>query len=152
MTLSLRTAGSSQGPHLEEAEEELARRREWLPWLAVGLAGLSAWAVAGLLPLAVEGGPVFCLFRRVSGVACPGCGLTRAFGALAGGRLQEAMAFHPLAPLLAVELVGAWLAWGVWIGARRRLVGLRLARWLALGTAGALLAVWGVRLWQGTLP
>ena len=45
-----------------------------------------------------QDGPVFCLWRRLLGVECPGCGLVRAFSLCAHGRLAEAFAANPLFP------------------------------------------------------
>jgi hypothetical protein len=50
-------------------------------------------------------GPVLCPFRRITGVWCPGCGMTRAFGWLAHGDLHQSLRYHPLAPLLLIEAV-----------------------------------------------
>lgn len=47
-----------------------------------------------------------CIYRRVTGVECGGCGLTRAFVQLAHGHPQEALRLNPVAPLLF-----AWCAW-----------------------------------------
>ena len=53
-------------------------------------------------------GPVLCPLRRIAGVWCPGCGMTRAFGWLAHGDLHQSVRYHPLAPLLLIEgLIGA---------------------------------------------
>jgi hypothetical protein len=52
-------------------------------------------------------GPVLCPLRRITGVWCPGCGMTRAFGWLAHGDLHQSLRYHPLAPLLLIEgLIG----------------------------------------------
>jgi hypothetical protein len=53
-------------------------------------------------------GPVLCPFRRITGVWCPGCGMTRAFGWLAHGDLHQSLRYHPLALLLLIEgVIGA---------------------------------------------
>lgn len=39
---------------------------------------------------------VGCVFKAVLGVPCPGCGQTRAWFALFGGRMAEAFYWHPL--------------------------------------------------------
>lgn len=45
--------------------------------------------------------PGLCLFHRVTGLDCPGCGMTRAFAALLRGDLGAAEALHPFSgPLL----------------------------------------------------
>ena len=47
-----------------------------------------------------------CAFHDISGLNCPGCGLTRMVKALVAGELYQAMRFNPLAffgaPILAV--------------------------------------------------
>ena len=79
-----------------------------------------------------------CLARALSGVPCPGCGMTRAFLLLGQLRLEAGIAQHPLAPgLLAATL---WLALG------RRLP---RSRWLVGGALVAVLAVWVGRLAVG---
>lgn len=49
-----------------------------------------------------------CVFHLVTGLHCPGCGLTRALHALAHGEVARAWSMHPLLlaalPLLAVML------------------------------------------------
>jgi hypothetical protein len=41
-----------------------------------------------------------CWFRRLSGLPCPGCGLTRSLLALTQGDLRRSVAFHPFGPLV----------------------------------------------------
>ena len=42
-----------------------------------------------------------CVFRNVTGLPCPGCGLTRAFLSLIQGRWSDSLRFHPfLLPVL----------------------------------------------------
>jgi hypothetical protein len=101
---------------------------------ASGLA-LHAWGVdlLGHLP-----GRTICPFNAVTGLPCPGCGMTRAMLALGQGRLAAAAIFNPLAPpLLAVML--AWL-----LGARISAARHRAALWTLLG---AVLVFWAARLW-----
>lgn len=47
-----------------------------------------------------------CVYRRVTGVECGGCGLTRGFVALAHGDLRGAVRLNPFTPV-----VFAWVAW-----------------------------------------
>ncbi len=78
----------------------------------------SAWGapalllLAALLPPAGLGIPV-CLFRALSGLPCPGCGLTRALVALLHGDLAAAFVYHPysfvLLPLLGIMSLHALL-------------------------------------------
>lgn len=88
----------------------------------------------------------------MTGVACPGCGLTRAASSLVRGDLVGAWEFHPL-----VLVALAWAA-GVWVlgylrrrGRRVDLSSRMVSRLLNL-SALALVATWLVRLLTGTLP
>ena len=78
-------------------------------------------ATAGVASVAVAGLGVFgagalwpCAFHVITGLHCPGCGLTRLLHALAHGDLARAWSMNPLAmialPLLAVMLMQWWLA------------------------------------------
>jgi hypothetical protein len=120
-------------------------QRRWLPLLPV--------AVFGVLTLAspTHDGPTLCPFALITGTACPGCGMTRAFAWLLRGDLSQALTYHPLAPLIALELllvVGWWLA--------RRLGRApdpgRLPALVMAVTGVLLLLTWIVRWASGTLP
>jgi hypothetical protein len=50
-----------------------------------------------------------CIFKSLSGLDCPGCGLTRSFCALSKGHLAKAFYFNKLGPFLYVIFAGAWL-------------------------------------------
>ena len=45
-------------------------------------------------------GPVLCPLRSLTGLSCPGCGLTRSFCAAAHGDFTASLDFHPLGPVL----------------------------------------------------
>lgn len=97
-------------------------------------------------------GPTICPFALLTGHACPGCGMTRAMAYLVRGDFDQALLYHPLAPVLALMGI-AGLVW--WIGRRR-------GNWpalsvktinVALSIAGVLLlGVWLTRIATGTLP
>lgn len=113
--------------------------------LAIGI--LHAWTPPSDLVWSV------CFFRRATGISCPGCGLTRAFAALAKGDLAAALTLHPLAPIFALEALVAWAAWGrVVLGRRQAALPWRALNATLLADAVALLALWCVRLATGTLP
>jgi hypothetical protein len=127
-------------------------RRDARLWLLAGFAGLAGLAVLHVWTPSNDPATAVCLSRRLLHLPCPGCGLTRAFAHLAKGEWGAALVAHPLAPVLALEAVLGWLAWGAALAARRpfRLpVG---ADKLALGHAAVLAALWLGRAATGTLP
>ena len=40
-----------------------------------------------------------CIFHELTGLSCPGCGLTRAASALSQGRIREALSWNPMLPV-----------------------------------------------------
>ncbi len=54
---------------------------------------------------AVEALPSLCVFHRVTGFDCPGCGMTRAFICLLRGDWQGAFAVHPFSLPLFISLI-----------------------------------------------
>ncbi|WGY02163.1 DUF2752 domain-containing protein [Nocardioides sp. QY071] len=77
----------------------------------VAAAGVVALGVSALLsPDHIEDGPVICPFRRVTGLPCPGCGLTRSWTYLAHGWWQDSLHAHPFGPLLALVVLGLAVA------------------------------------------
>ena len=83
-------------------------------WLAAAI-----FAGGALLPPAwASAGPPLCPFRLVTGLPCPGCGLTRSLVSLLHGDVSAAVCFHPLGPVVAsvllalaiVELRRTWQA------------------------------------------
>jgi hypothetical protein len=46
-----------------------------------------------------------CLMHRLTGLSCPGCGLTRSITCMTHGDLSRAFAYHPFGPVLWVLLV-----------------------------------------------
>ena len=51
------------------------------------------------------GGPILCPLRLLTGVNCPTCGITRAFGELAQGDLMGSLYLNPLGLALALSLI-----------------------------------------------
>lgn len=76
-----------------------------------GVAAILGAAALVPLPRAAES-PGLCLFHAVTGLRCPGCGLTRGLIFLVQGDVRTATLFHPLVGLALAGLVaaGAWLA------------------------------------------
>ncbi len=68
------------------------------------------FAASVLLPLPSRAGsighlPSICPFYNLTGLPCPGCGLTRAFVCLGHGQWRESLHWHPL----------GWLIYGVFL-------------------------------------
>jgi hypothetical protein len=84
--------------------------------------------------------------------------MTRAFALLAKGEWRAAVTLHPLAPVLALEAVSGWLAWGAALAVRRPLrPPVRAIRLIRVDTvilvhAAVLIALWLGRAATGTLP
>jgi len=111
--------------------------------------------VAALLPISVvANGPALCPFKLMTGLPCPGCGMTRSVVTLLHGDLGASLFYHPLgvvvvALAVAVALVDGWCWWRrsaparsspVWLLDR---IMLSPAPWVAIG---GLTVVWFVRL------
>jgi hypothetical protein len=113
---------------------------------------------AMLVPLDwVQDGPLLCPFRLLTGLPCPGCGMTRSVVALAHGDLQSSLFYHPLGVVVAA--VGSMLVLAdVMELVRRQRAGIdqsngavALLDGLAVGpvvwgSVVVLLGVWAVRL------
>lgn len=111
-------------------------------------------AVVGLLALApvIEDGPTLCPFAICTGMACPGCGMTRAAAQLLRGDFGAAMTFHPLVPLIALQLVAGWVWYLLNRAGRADPVSNRALNVMLIATSLALLGVWLARILSGTLP
>ncbi|MFL6263747.1 MAG: DUF2752 domain-containing protein [Thermoanaerobaculia bacterium] len=121
-------------------------------WLLVGLIGAAGLAVLHVWHPADGPATAFCLSRRLFHLPCPTCGMTRAFALLAKGSWGAAVALHPLAPVLALEMILGWLAWGAALAVQRPLrLPVRIET-LALAHLGVFLALWVGRAATGTLP
>jgi hypothetical protein len=118
---------------------------------ATGFALVALFVLLGFLGQGVESGPAFCLFRRATGIACPGCGLTRAAAALARGDVAGSIGFHPLFALVAAEAGVGWALWGRALYDRGDFPR-RAATLVAVATAALFVAVWIARGLAGTLP
>ena len=59
---------------------------------ALAVLGISLYFTPGTLP-----GFEVCSFKRMTGLPCPGCGLTRAFCSISHGQIGQAWSFNPFA-------------------------------------------------------
>lgn len=143
------------------AAEWSARRSQWLYhalWLALPAAAIGLSAVLEvrdgrevLVPLLDRPLPELCSFRRMTGLDCAGCGLTRSFISIGHGRLADAWNYHP-AGLLLYALAAYQIPWRsaqLWRLARGwpELRAGKSATGLFYILAVVLLGVWIVRLW-----
>lgn len=72
------------------------------------------FATSVLLPLPDRDGsighlPSICPFYNLTGLPCPGCGLTRAFVCLGHGHWRESLHWHPLGWLIYGICILLWL-------------------------------------------
>ncbi len=97
-------------------DQQMSIRRHSDPGLAVRstiavLGSLALLALALRLPTRLIPFST-CGFKNLTGLDCPGCGMTRALTALLRGELAKALTFHPLSPifLAIMTTLTAW-AW-----------------------------------------
>lgn len=108
--------------------------------------------MTALAAFPAHGGPTVCPFALLTGMACPGCGLTRAAAALVRGDVGAAWEFHPLVLLAVAWAIGTWT-----VGLLRRrghpvpIAGRLVNRLLSL-TGFTFVATWLIRMVSGTLP
>ena len=57
--------------------------------------------------------PSVCLFYHLTGLPCPGCGLTRSFVCLGHGHLRESLHWHPLGIVIYGICLLFWLRCGL---------------------------------------
>lgn len=120
---------------------------------AAGFAGLLV--LAGKNPSGHAWFPK-CIFHEVTGLHCPGCGMTRATHAILHGRFAEAVSKNPLVviclPLIAYGVVIETAAW-VW-GCRYRGPRVRWPRWAYWPLLLTIFGYWILRnvpVWPFTL-
>lgn len=94
---------------------------------------------------------IMCPFRRMTGLPCMTCGLTRAFHAISVGNMREAVAYHPLGPFLyGLILFHLTVAISRLFGCRQH--DIKTHSTLVYMTLGILLVSWMLRLATGSLP
>lgn len=82
----------------------------------VAVGGVAAVGLSFLLsPDHVEAGPVLCPFRALTGLPCPGCGLTRSWVYASHGWWRESFAAHPFG----IVVMAAILAFAAAVVVRR---------------------------------
>jgi Protein of unknown function (DUF2752) len=98
-------------------------------------------------------GVVLCPFRALTGLPCPGCGMTRAFCSIGHGELYRAFVYNALAPFVFVAALLLWAhALSTLVGldpARRALERLRPTPRAARVMLAVTLLWWVARLYAG---
>lgn len=114
--------------------------RPWRLTLVLGVAALAvcalvyyAWADPQTTPMPQ------CVFRRLTGWQCPGCGSQRALHALLHGRVAEAWSYNRLLPFL-IALAVAYATGTLWRGSLPRLWRLLNHHYTILAIAAAVIA------------
>lgn len=121
-------------------------------WLVLGLSGAAASFALFLWVPPDDPRYAFCLSRRVLELPCPGCGMVRAMSRLVRGEWSAVWHLHPVAPLLAAQLLGGWILAGLALSGRLKAPSIGVVNYLLLANLALLLGVWLVRLLTGTLP
>ena len=140
-----RGAGVERGARRDS--DRLRRALFVLPLTSAVFAVSATWR-ASELP-----GVVLCPFRALTGLPCPGCGMTRAFCSIGHGELAGAFGYNALAPFV---FAGALLLWAHALatvlkldGARAALERLRPNERAARFMLAVALAWWVARLCAG---
>jgi hypothetical protein len=92
--------------------------------LPAGLGLGAVIAAAAITPAVSTSGPTLCPFRLVTGLPCPGCGLTRSWTAAAHGHLSDAFAYNFFGPISLVVTIAFVGAVGVLLMRRRPVAGM----------------------------
>ncbi|HMI86718.1 MAG TPA: DUF2752 domain-containing protein [Polyangiaceae bacterium] len=123
----------------------MAKSSAQSPLHRAGLVALAGVAGAALLFSPVK----LCLVALALRIPCPGCGMTRATVALLRGEVAQAIALHPLSPVIVPCATGWIVAQTVgYVRGRGTLRGARIPRsveLLAAALAFLLLGVWVAR-------
>lgn len=92
-------------PHRRQSENTIR--------IAAGI-GLGAIITAcAVTPAVSTSGPTLCPFRLITGLPCPGCGLTRSWTAAAHGDIAEAFSYNFFGPISFIATIMFVVAVGV---------------------------------------
>jgi hypothetical protein len=137
-----------QAINFSHDDGDAARRRAWL-----NLLGLSAMFATSLLWRPSDNGIILCPFRALTGYPCPGCGMTRAFSAIAHGEPLRAVIYNPLSPVLFIAALLVWASAAATLlnlhSVREALARLRPSTLACHLFLGVMLIWWVVRLAGG---
>lgn len=111
----------------------------------VALGALAVWNPAD------NGGPALCPFHVITGLWCPGCGLTRAGGVLARGNIGDAIGWHPMILPLAIQVAVVWALFSFVPQRAERVFGPRVRTTMLMLNSVALIGVWVYRIRTGQI-
>jgi hypothetical protein len=98
-------------------------------WASLAVLGL-AFAAYMLRETGGAGWMPGCMFRKVTGLDCPGCGMTRGTYALLHGRVGDAFRFNPVGMvLLPLAMIGLGIEVIGWVRGKRLPFNLNPGRW-----------------------
>src|SRR5437016_4718653 len=109
----------------------MARSRSMIPSFLASRQTLLAlpFALAVILLPPEKGlGIDLCMFKRLTGAPCPGCGVTRSCGNLIRGNVRRSIEFHPLGVVFTPVLFGI-VALSFLPSAMRKAFADRLSKW-----------------------
>ena len=136
-----------RAPEAKRTSGGMRRALVVLPLTSAVFAVSAAWSPSDLP------GFVLCPFRAVTGLPCPGCGMTRAFCSIGHGDIAAAFSYNALGPLVFAAALLVWAhALAVVLklaGPRAALERLRPTERAAQVMLALTLAWWVVRLCAG---
>lgn len=141
------------GPDAPDPGDRSAGDR--LAWAISSPWRIALLAVAAVLAVDAGGtdeGAGVCVFRRCTGGYCPGCGLTRSARHLIRGEVGPAWRDHPFMVLVVGQVVLGAVVYGAARSLRTRLRSVRTLAIFAAFNGVLLLAVWVLRLVDGSIP
>ena len=100
-------------------------------------------------------GVAICMSKRMFGVSCPGCGLTRSVTATMHLELATALRMHLFGPIFIGVIAALWALSLPGLFTGRSTLPDANARWVsfaAMGLMAGLIAYWIIRLVGGWLP
>lgn len=116
-------------------------------WVALGvlLVTFAAWQLQQRGPGGVSWMPQ-CVFHQVTGLHCPGCGMTRATYATFHGRFGDAFRLNPVGMVLfPLALLGISFELVGWVRGKPLPFRLHLGRWGSTAIAAVVIAFWILR-------
>lgn len=114
-------------------------------WASLAVLALAGAAYA-LRETAGKGWMPGCVFRKLTGLDCPGCGMTRGTYALLHGRVLEAFAYNPVGMiLLPLAMVAIGIEVMGWVRGKPLPFRLNPGRWGATVVAVVVIVFWIAR-------